>query len=123
MDQAVGEKKNVFKQHNNLQRNLNVNMFFFPFERQESVALGGILIAHNLEEGKHEYRVENVVKYQKKSGERTFARYNMRLMRNVNSTHLLLTIISMKHIVSPDEWRETGQEKKSSETPKRSNNY
>lgn len=70
----------------NLQCILNVNMFFFPFKRQKSVALGGILIGHNLQEGKHEYKVENVVKYQKKSGERTFARYNMRLMRNVNHT-------------------------------------
>lgn len=59
-------------------------VFSFLFKRQESKALGGILIAHNLQEGKHEYKVENVVKYEKMSGERTFARYDMRLMRKVN---------------------------------------
>lgn len=80
MDQGVGKKKIVFKKQINLQCILNVNMFFFPLERQESVALAGILIAHNVQEGKHEYKVENVLKYQKMSGETNFARYNMMLM-------------------------------------------
>lgn len=51
---------------------------------QESEALGGILITHKLEEGKHEYKVENVVKYQKTSREKTFARYSTDVTRNVN---------------------------------------
>lgn len=64
-------------------------MFFFPSERQESVALGGILIVHSLQEGKHEYTVENVVKYQKLRGPRTFARYNVMLRRNIDETFLI----------------------------------
>lgn len=58
-------------------------MYFKQVFCQESEALGGILIAHKLQEGKHEYKVENVVKYQKKA----FARYSTDATRNVNVTY------------------------------------
>lgn len=74
----------------NLPCDFNVSMFFFPCERQESVALGGILIVHSLQEGKHEYTVENVVKYQKLRGARTFARYVMMLRRTIDQTVLIV---------------------------------
>lgn len=53
----------------------------------ESVALGGMLIVHKLQEGKHEYQVENVVRCRKSSGETPFARKGDRLVQ-VNDTDL-----------------------------------
>lgn len=35
-----------------------------------------MLIVHKLHEGKHQYEVENVVKYNKTSREKSFARYS-----------------------------------------------
>lgn len=55
---------------------INKNTFLFIFEYQESVVQGSMLIVHKLHEGKHQYEVENVVKYKKTSGEKAFARYS-----------------------------------------------
>lgn len=41
---------------------------------QDSSVKGGILIVHQLHEGKHQYEVENVVKYKKVAGEKMFVR-------------------------------------------------
>lgn len=37
---------------------------------------GGVLIAHQIHEGKHQYEVENVVKYKTDVGGNFFVRYN-----------------------------------------------
>lgn len=68
---------------------------------QESEALGGILITHKLEEGKHEYKVENVVKYQKTSREKTFARYSTDATRNVNVTYSFWHCNTCQDVVIP----------------------
>lgn len=36
---------------------------------------GGVFIVHHVHEGKHQYAVENVVKYKNTTGEKMFARY------------------------------------------------
>ncbi|XP_045889618.1 uncharacterized protein LOC123959545 [Micropterus dolomieu] len=40
----------------------------------DSLVKGGVLIVHQIHEGKHQYHVENVVKYKKGSGEKMFVR-------------------------------------------------
>lgn len=49
----------------------------FILQSQGSLVNGGMLIAHKVHEGKHQYEVENVVKHKKTSGEKTFARYEL----------------------------------------------
>lgn len=50
---------------------------------------GGVLIAHQINDGKHQYQVENVLKYKKASGEKWFVRYDFKL--------LLQSFLSDKH--------------------------
>ncbi|XP_010790446.1 uncharacterized protein [Notothenia coriiceps] len=42
---------------------------------------GGVLIVHQIHEGKHQYEVENVMKYKKGSGEKAFVRRGDKLMQ------------------------------------------
>ncbi|XP_039991962.1 interleukin-1 family member A [Xiphias gladius] len=48
---------------------------------KDSSVKGGILIVHQLHEGKHQYEVENVVKYKKVAGEKMFVRRGDKLMQ------------------------------------------
>ncbi|XP_073320859.1 uncharacterized protein [Pagrus major] len=47
---------------------------------KDSLVKGGVLINHQIHEGKHQYEVENVVKYKKASGGKPFARRGDKLM-------------------------------------------
>uniref|UniRef100_A0A8C4I0X5 Interleukin-1 beta n=2 Tax=Dicentrarchus labrax TaxID=13489 RepID=A0A8C4I0X5_DICLA len=48
---------------------------------KDSTVKGGVLILHQFHEGKHQYKVENVVKYKKASGEKLFVRRGDKLMQ------------------------------------------
>ncbi|XP_070775922.1 uncharacterized protein [Enoplosus armatus] len=48
---------------------------------KDSLVKGGVLIVHKIHEGKHEYEVENVIKYQKASGGKPFVRRGDKLMQ------------------------------------------
>ncbi|XP_070684721.1 uncharacterized protein [Pempheris klunzingeri] len=52
---------------------------------KDSLVKGGVLIGHMIQEGKHQYEVENVVKYKKGSGEKSFVRKGDKLMQ-INNT-------------------------------------
>lgn len=39
--------------------------------------MGGVLIAHKIHEGKHQYVVENVVKYKMENEGKLYVRYNL----------------------------------------------
>ncbi|XP_034535407.1 interleukin-1 family member A isoform X2 [Notolabrus celidotus] len=54
-------------------------------DHKESVMKGGVLIVHQVSEGKHEYQVENVMKSRK--GEKMFVRRGDKLMQ-INGTDL-----------------------------------
>ncbi|XP_070818856.1 uncharacterized protein [Chaetodon trifascialis] len=54
---------------------------------KDSLVKGGVLIVHQIYEGKHQYEVKNVVKYKKASGEKVFARRGDKLMQ-VNNIDL-----------------------------------
>ncbi|XP_042264176.1 interleukin-1 family member A [Thunnus albacares] len=43
-------------------------------DQEDSVVKGSVLIVHQMEEGRHQYEVENVVKYKKASGGKPFVR-------------------------------------------------
>lgn len=51
------------------------NVFLFVPKFQDSPAKGGVVIDHQIHEGKHQYEVKNVVKYKKPTGVKWFARY------------------------------------------------
>ncbi|XP_030271237.1 uncharacterized protein LOC115580750 [Sparus aurata] len=48
---------------------------------KDSLVKGGVLINHQIHEGKHQYEVENVVKYKRASGGKPFARRGDKLMQ------------------------------------------
>ncbi|XP_029318413.1 LOW QUALITY PROTEIN: uncharacterized protein LOC115028658 [Cottoperca gobio] len=48
---------------------------------KDSLVNGGVLIVHQIHEGKHQYEVENVMKYKKKSGDKSFVRRGDKLMQ------------------------------------------
>ncbi|XP_033485040.1 interleukin-1 family member A [Epinephelus lanceolatus] len=48
---------------------------------QDSRVKGGVLIVHQIHDGKHQYEVENVVKYKKEIGEKMFVRRGDKLMQ------------------------------------------
>ncbi|KAM8762482.1 uncharacterized protein AB9X84_007232 isoform 2-T2 [Acanthopagrus schlegelii] len=48
---------------------------------KDSLVKGGVLINHQIQEGKHQYEVENVVKYKRASGGKPFARRGDKLMQ------------------------------------------
>ncbi|KAI3377495.1 hypothetical protein L3Q82_008666 [Scortum barcoo] len=50
-------------------------------ELKDSLVNGGVLIVHEIHEGKHQYEVENVLKYKKASGEKAFVRKGDKLMQ------------------------------------------
>ncbi|XP_044048382.1 interleukin-1 family member A [Siniperca chuatsi] len=54
---------------------------------KDSLVKGGVLIVHHIHEGKHQYEVENVVKYKKPSGEKMFVRRGDKLIQ-INSMDL-----------------------------------
>ncbi|KAM9408770.1 uncharacterized protein KZ484_001155 [Pholidichthys leucotaenia] len=54
---------------------------------KDSLVNGGMLIAHQVKEGKHQYEVENVVKYKKGKGAKMFYRKGDKLMQ-INGINL-----------------------------------
>ncbi|XP_059211251.1 uncharacterized protein LOC131989906 [Centropristis striata] len=50
-------------------------------ELKDSLVKGGVLINHQIHEGKHQYEVENVVKYRKAIGKKAFVRRGDKLMQ------------------------------------------
>ena len=47
----------------------------FILECQESLVQGAIVFDHKIQEGKHQYEVDQVVKYRRMNGKNSFARY------------------------------------------------
>ncbi|XP_047437248.1 interleukin-1 family member A [Mugil cephalus] len=56
-------------------------------DTKSAVANAGVMIVHNIHEGKHYYEVENVVKYKKRGQEKMFVRKGDKLMQ-INNTDL-----------------------------------
>ncbi|XP_032358762.1 uncharacterized protein il1fma [Etheostoma spectabile] len=48
---------------------------------KDSLVKGGVLIVHQIHEGKHQYEVENIMKYKQASGEKAFVRRGDKLMQ------------------------------------------
>uniref|UniRef100_A0A3Q3XET4 Interleukin-1 beta n=1 Tax=Mola mola TaxID=94237 RepID=A0A3Q3XET4_MOLML len=54
---------------------------------QESLVRGSVLIVHKIQEGRHQYEVDQVVKYKRNSGENAFASKGDKLLQ-INDTDL-----------------------------------
>lgn len=50
--------------------------------------MGGVLIAHKIHEGKHQYVVENVVKYKMENEGKLYVRYNLLSVLRILSLQL-----------------------------------
>ncbi|XP_034050484.1 interleukin-1 family member A [Thalassophryne amazonica] len=56
-------------------------------ELKDSVIRGSVIIAHRIHDGKHKYEVENVIKFQKRKGEKLFVRKGDKLVE-INNVDL-----------------------------------
>lgn len=81
MDLKVGEK--VLKWYvREIQEEMNKCADWFAllrerfiFPQQDSLVTGRVLITHQIHDGKHQYEVENIMKYTKAGGGKKFIRY------------------------------------------------
>lgn len=55
----------------------------FVIVLQNSLVSGGVLVVHKLNEGKHHYEVEKVLKCKKELGKKMFVRYFYDIFQNV----------------------------------------
>lgn len=81
MDPGVGDRLFLYLRYISVDTSMYLvdvyeKICFFIPKCQDSVVNGGVLIEHQIHEGKHQYEVKDVVKYKKGSGGKAFARYD-----------------------------------------------